>query len=572
MDPPTSHVMTNLVEDIEVVEGPFDVENFGTLSGAVKIRTADPEPGFHGDAYMNAGSWGYRKAGATLSGGDEKIRVLVSASKEKSEQYEDGDGNTFADQIREYAPAMSGVHYKISDQDMDAYDKRTFKSKLFFNPTEDQTLKLSYTANRSDNVLYPSSTMDAIYDDSDIVNLDYSIRNLGSLSKRFDVQAYRSFVEHPMSNLYRNSSGPNGVNEIISKLNSEIRGLKFKNSMDLDSSSELTVGADFSRRNWDGKYIGKGTNAAKDGLVSIPDVDTDNGALFLELDKEIGDLDLKFGVRYDDTSIEPSSSSSLRANDYTALSAFLYGNYALNSSTELFGGIGRANRVPDARELYFTNPMGVLLGTPDLDQTTNVELDFGVKKQLDNFSIKAKVFHSWLSDYIAYNSSKAMMGSAFENVDARIYGFQISGSYFVTDDIYLDFALSGQRGKKDSPLTGQSDRDLAEIPPLKANLAFNYDYAPGSSARAELIAASSWSSFDGDNGEQHLGGYGVVNLKVDHQLTDNISITGGIDNLLDRTYAVSNTYQDLTLITAGSDVMLMNEPGRYFYLNLNYHF
>ena len=33
MDPPTSHVMTNLVEDIEVVEGPFDVENFGTLSG-----------------------------------------------------------------------------------------------------------------------------------------------------------------------------------------------------------------------------------------------------------------------------------------------------------------------------------------------------------------------------------------------------------------------------------------------------------------------------------------------------------------------------------------------------------
>lgn len=64
--------MTNLVEDIEVVEGPFDVENFGTLSGAVKIRTADPEPGFHGDAYMNAGSWGYRKAGATLSGGDER--------------------------------------------------------------------------------------------------------------------------------------------------------------------------------------------------------------------------------------------------------------------------------------------------------------------------------------------------------------------------------------------------------------------------------------------------------------------------------------------------------------------
>jgi iron complex outermembrane receptor protein len=571
MDPPTSHVMTNLVEDIEVVEGPFDVENFGTLSGAVKVRTKDPEEGFHGDLYMNTGSWGYRKMGATLSGGNDKIRVLVSASKEKSKQYEDGDGNTFAEQIKEYAPAMTGVHYKNADEDMDAYDKRTFMAKLFFNPTDDQILKLSYTANRSDDVLYPSSKMDAIYDDSDILNLDYSIRNLGSFSKRLDVQAYRSYVEHPMSNLYRNSSGPNGVNEIISKLSSEIRGLKIKNTMDLDSSSELTVGVDLSRRNWDGEYIGKGTNAAKDGLVSIPDVDTDNRALFLELNREIGDFDLKIGMRYDDTSVEPSS-SGLRSNDYTAFSTFLYGNYALNGSTDLFGGIGRANRVPDARELYFTNSMGNMVGTPDLDQTTNVEIDFGVKKQLDSLSLKAKVFHSWLSDYIAYNSSKAMMGSAFENVDARVYGFQISGTYFATDDIYLDFSLSAQRGKKDSPLTGQSDRDLAEIPPLKANLALNYDYAPGSSARAELIAASGWDDFDEDNGEQHLGGYGVVNLKVDHRLTDNISVTGGIENLFDRTYAVSNTYQDLTLITAGSEVMLMNEPGRYFYLNLNYNF
>jgi iron complex outermembrane receptor protein len=42
--------------------------------------------------------------------------------------------------------------------------------------------------------------------------------------------------------------------------------------------------------------------------------------------------------------------------------------------------------------------------------------------------------------------------------------------------------------------------------------------------------------------------------------------------VFDTKYAVSNTYKDLTLIAGGGDVMLMNEPGRYFYANVKYSF
>ena len=38
MDPPTSHILTNNIESVEVIEGPYDVENFGTLSGAEKSQ------------------------------------------------------------------------------------------------------------------------------------------------------------------------------------------------------------------------------------------------------------------------------------------------------------------------------------------------------------------------------------------------------------------------------------------------------------------------------------------------------------------------------------------------------
>ena len=165
MDPPISHVLTNNIESIEITEGPYDVENFGTLSGAVKITTREPEAGFSGEASLNVGSWDYRKGSLTLSGGGDKVRILASASKETSEQYEDGDGNTFAEQIANYSgSSTTGPNYKEKYRDMDAYSKQTFMGKLYVDITENQELALSYTANRSDDVLYPSSKMDALYD------------------------------------------------------------------------------------------------------------------------------------------------------------------------------------------------------------------------------------------------------------------------------------------------------------------------------------------------------------------------------------------------------------------------
>ena len=49
-------------------------------------------------------------------------------------------------------------------------------------------------------------------------------------------------------------------------------------------------------------------------------------------------------------------------------------------------------------------------------------------------------------------------------------------------------------------------------------------------------------------------------------------MTAGIDNLFDKTFAVTNTYSDLTLISGGGAAMLINEPGRYMYVNGTYKF
>ena len=580
MDPPTSHVLTNTIDSIEIIEGPYDVENFGTLSGAVKVTTLQPSEGLNGEVSVNAGSFNYLKAAATVSGGNDDVRFLLSASNESSAQYKDGDGNTFADQIDNANPTtnpMMDPRYKDEYRDIDAYEKSAFLGKVYFNFTENQQLLLSYTANRSDDVLYPSSPMDALFDDSNIFNIEYSAKNLARFSKSLDVQYYSSDVEHPMSNFYRIASGPDSANELISYLTTDTQGVKIKDSFDIGSSSELTLGIDASLRNWDGAYEGKGTRAMLTGNKSIDDVDTENTGVFAEIEKKYSNVSIKAGMRFDNTSITPAGSLGQQSNDYTGVGANVFTNYHADASTRYFAGVGTASRVPDARELYFYSPMMVEIGTPTLDKTTNTQIDLGFEKTYSRFNVKTKLFYSWLSDYIYFNADKgtgmAPTGNAFENIDATMYGFDVSGAYFATDEIYVDFGLAYQRGKKDEALAGQTDTDLAEVPPLKANVALNYDYSNRNTVSISLVAADSWDNFDSDNGEQYISGYGIINARVRHFVTKNLELTAGIDNITDKTYAVTNTYKDLTLLVAGSgDVILMNEPGRYLYVNGTYRF
>lgn len=573
MDPPTSHILTNNIDGIEIIEGPYDVENFGTLSGAVKITTKEPTQELQGEVSVNFGSWDYRKAAATVSGGNNSVRFLLSASKESSAQYEDGDGNNFYEQIAAFNPSPAAVQYKDIYRDLDAYDKRTLLGKLYIDVADNQQVKLSYTANRSDDILYPSSKMDALYDDSDIFTLGYTISNLGEYSKQLDIEFYDSQVEHPMSTFYRNASGTNSVNEVISALDTQMQGLKITDVFDLSADTEVTIGLDTSVRNWDGTYEGFGTNAGITGTKSINDVDTDNSALFAQLDTRHGDVSVKYGLRYDDSSITPAASSGLPSNDYSGMSANVFANYKSNATTQYFGGIGKASRVPDARELYFVASNGSLIGTPTLNETSNTEIDLGVENTYESFRVKTRIFHSWLKDFIVYNASPLVGPNKFENVDATIYGLDVSGAYFINDEMNIDFGLAYLKGEKDEAMRNQTGTNLAEIPPLKLNLALNYDYSYENTARLELVAADAWDEFDAENGEQALDSYVVVNMKIKHDVTHDFELTAGIDNVFDETFAVSNTYKDLTLLVDGTGtVMLMNEPGRYFYVNGTYKF
>ena len=549
MDPSTSHVLTNNIQSVKVIEGPYDVENFGTLSGLVKVETKEPTKDVHGEINLNAGSFGYKKASATVSGGTDRFKLLVSTSTEEGDQYKDGNGNDFSEQQIEKNVPYSNQY---SNTKQKAFEKKTLLTKGQFNINDDQEIKLSYTANRSDNILYPTGSMDADYDDSNIYTVGYTARNLGNFSKELNLDYYYSDVDHPMSTTLRNRKmTPNSMmtmDPMVSRLKTSIWGSKVKNSVEV-ADSLVTVGLDTSVRNW---------RAVDTATPSIPSSDTTNKAIFSKIEKSFGKLDLEFGTRYDYTDVDTSKAINPEDKKYVGLNANVFGIYNIDENTKYFAGVGKSSRVPDARELYHSTA-----GNSTLEQTKNYEADVGFDKTIGTFNIRPKLFYSVLKDYI-YNSG------TFENIDAKIYGLDVSGFYFMTENFSLDYGMAYQRGKKDGEYTG-NDKDLAEIPPLKGNLALNYEIDK-SKYTAEVVAVDSWDSYDSSAREQELGGYAVFNLKYTNQLHKNIGLTLGVDNVLDKTYASTNTYHDITYLTVNNERILFNDPGRYGYVNLKYSF
>jgi len=184
-----------------------------------------------------------------------------------------------------------------------AYQKSTMMGKIYWDITDDQTLKFSYTANRSKDILYPNTPMDADYDNSDIYNVEYEVRNLGLFSDRLRFQYFHSEVDHPMSNQYRESSITMGV--IKHQLTTEVDGGKITNEFKC-LGHNVEVGVDYSKRNWDGLYYKNDLLFPEATRHSIWDVDTTTIGGYIKDSFTMGAFKWDLGLRYDNIEIETS--------------------------------------------------------------------------------------------------------------------------------------------------------------------------------------------------------------------------------------------------------------------------
>ncbi len=592
MDPPLMHISIADIKSIEVQEGPFDVENFGSMGGVVKVVTKDPIQGFGGALGGTFGSFGYNKFDLNLHTGDERLKMQIGVTRENSDQYEDGDGKTLVEQNWEALGKKDPNAYQETYKDIDAYTRAALQSKVVYEIADNQKLKLSLFSDKASNVLYPAFQMDAQLDRTLILNANYTIRNLAKYSKALSIEGYYSSVKHDMGTKFRNAAVIMGgkmyrTHHVVSY----IKGVKLKNSFDL-ASIAWTIGLDGSVRKWNGICVSEPSK--KPRQVRIPNVETKNSAIFLKGLKKFDRVSMQFGLRYDNTDLkakrfaDPTIAniaaiqnyySNKHSKSYNDLSANVVVNYNLDEQNAIYVALGQGVRVPDAQELYFIGFMKgnwSRKGNPNLKESKNRELDIGYKGEIFDTSFHLSLFYSDLKDYIyAYRSNVGNKDPkkyylTWTNIDAHIYGASISLQRAIGDYMMIEGGLSYQRGKKDDLIPGQKDDDLAQVPPMHGRLALSYDDGEWY-VMAESLMSAGWSDYDSDNGERDVGGWGVVNLKASRAINDTISLQFGVDNLFDKTYAVNNTYAGRSLI-GGRTPVLINEPGRYVYANINIQF
>lgn len=584
MDPPSFHFDFAEVESIQIIKGPYDLANPGSLAGMINAVSKTPKAGPGANLNLSYGSFNYLDGSATTSYGGEKFDGLLGYAHKSSDVPESGDGKLLTD----IYPSTSPNRYRADALDSRAYDTDTLWIKGGTKIGEGRS-ELGYSYQDADHVLYPALLMDADYDRTHRLNWTTTLKDPGSDASNLLFQLWYNQVDHLMDDTLRMSSMSNKMVTRNYMMQTDAKtmtlGGKLNGEIPLGPGSLIT-GIDFYQRNWD---------ASNESALwmryaaqpMIPDVDINNFGAFAEYKWPLASfLELTGGARFDYTTVDANDLRDARLSslyqpyfgskldnetDFSEPTANLQLNWKATDALQIFTGIASASRTPDQQELF----LGLQrmsgknwVGNPGLDATRNNEVDLGAKWTGSTIFVNANVFYSALNDYIYIAETGDPDGTGglirartYENIDAEMWGAEFGSQIALPFDLFAKGTLSYVRGENK-----ETNQPLSEIPPLSGTVSLRYDNGSYFVEATERLAAAQ-NRVDMSLEEEKTPGYGVTDLKagINWQHWD---LTGGINNLFDKYYFSHLSYQR-DPFQSGEKVP---EMGLFLYLNLSYHF
>jgi iron complex outermembrane receptor protein len=570
MDPPAATAAISRADRIVVERGYHTVTNGpGGSGGAVILERDAPELEadkpweieLHAGAASNSDSTDIGGT-VTLDLG-EGFYLKGSAESRSADDYEDGSGNTIRSAYEQQSEGLTLGYAKDGVE-------------LAFDIERDL----------AEDVLYAGAGMDSPSSETMVyrlrggVDLDY-----GAL-RRIEGNLYRSEVDHVMDNY---SLRPVGMMAMRTPTTSDTTGGKLEAHLEF-GATKARLGLDVQSNNRKATAYGgmpgmiamiEAEDPSRALYLMWPDVTIAQTGLYAETETEMApNTVLKLGARYDyvrataDEAATVPGGSTMAPNDYytaqygttfdDAREEHNFGGlarleYQLSPDTKLFAGLSRSVRTADATERAMARNTWV--GNPDIDPEKHHQLDFGLEKTRDNWSLNASVYADRVDDFILRDAFSVAGVTTYRNVQARLAGVELSGAWERNG-----FAVSG-----DATYThGENlsdDRALAQIPPLNGQIAFSYGQDAWR-AGARVNWATTQTRIDPARDPGKTPGYSTLDLFGSYELNGNAIVLAGVNNVFDETYANhlsrSNVF-DPTLTQ-------VNEPGRSFYVKLEARF
>ena len=199
MDSPAFHIDFAEVEQIDIIKGPYDIENAGSMGGLVDVKTKSVAKGFGADLNVTAGSYDSVNTSAVGSYGGDMFNGLAGYAYKYSRVPRDGDGR----RITEIYPRTDVNRYRTENLDTTAYSIHTGWGKVGYDISANTKMSLNYSYQNAKHVIYPYLLMDAEYDRTHRLNWELKSENVSTLLKEVGAQVYYDRVDHLMDNRLR---------------------------------------------------------------------------------------------------------------------------------------------------------------------------------------------------------------------------------------------------------------------------------------------------------------------------------------------------------------------------------
>ena len=581
MDPPTAYIAPELYDRVTVIKGPETViYGPGNSAGVVRFdrdfgRYA--EPGYSVDASVLGGSWGRNDQNLDLRAGAPSGYLGVSANHTHSQDYEDGDGHR--------------VHSR--------YDRWNVDTTLGWTPTDDSRLELS-VGKGDGQAAYAFSGMDGAQFLRESAALKWTQQHLTAHWDELEVQAYTNDADHVMDNYTLREPDPASMMPMAmaSDVARRTHGGRIAGTWRWDDALQLVAGIDGSTNAHTVRNGGEPGTATDYHLyprrrdARMTDVGT-FGELrwtFAERQRLVG------GARLDRAQARGYGLSTTSGGggmgmgggmddgmdmggmgmgggmaamtvdadrSATLPSGFVrYEHDFAASPATFYAGIGHVERFPDYWELFGQHVDVSVPGFRQLDPERTTQIDLGV--QYHDARMKAWVsgYAGVVQDFILMHYPASAMGTGTaSNVQARTAGGEAGVSYAFDAHWSGDATLSYAWGENRS-----EHRPLPQMPPLEARFGLTYARDAWSVGGLWRLAGAQHrvAAGEGNIVGQDLGpsaGFGVFSLNGSYRLGKHLTLSAGVDNLFDATYA-----EHLNAAPEGLagyvDTVRVNEPGR----------
>lgn len=415
----------------------------------------------------------------------------------------------------------------------------------------------------------PALPMDINYIDSDMVGIN--------LTKSFDdvlLSGHLSYnhVDHLMDNFsQRLAPMPAMFRQTNATAHNTAWSFQAKLPLAIGSSDGfLTVGTDGNETIHEATITNPNNTMFE--IKNFEEVERDSYGVFTEWEGNVGNWKIETGIRYTRVSMDSGDVSAsglmgmmgvntglLATNfnggdldeNYHNIDLVLNASRELNANTTLNLGLGRKNRAPSYQERYLWLPMPATggladgrsyIGNLDIDKETAYEVTVGIDWISQNAWANPQVFYRYIDDYIqgvpstntvANMVSTMMSGNSalmFDNIDAEMYGADLGYGYKLSDHFSIEGTLSYVRGKRDD-----QDDNLYRVAPLNNRLALVYA-GHATELKIESVLYAKQSKVSSFNDEEKTSGYGIINLLGNHQLSRQLTVSAGVENLFDHKY------------------------------------